>query len=76
MLNYLSNSIKLLTMSTSRAFIFFLFFIRSLSAHREPFLGRRLKSDSELLPSYDFVVIGGGTGGLAVANRLSINPSK
>jgi hypothetical protein len=63
-------------MSISRAFVFFLFFIRSLSAHRGPFLGRLLKSDSELLPSYDFVVVGGGTGGLAAANRLSVNPSK
>jgi ribulose 1,5-bisphosphate synthetase/thiazole synthase len=31
-------------------------------------------SDSELKTSYDYVVIGGGTSGLVVANRLTEDP--
>jgi choline dehydrogenase len=31
-------------------------------------------SDSELENSYDYVVIGGGTSGLVVANRLTEDP--
>lgn len=31
----------------------------------------RPTSRSDLLPSYDYVIVGGGTSGLTVANRLS-----
>ena len=31
-------------------------------------------SDSELEESYDYVIIGGGTSGLVVANRLTEDP--
>jgi ribulose 1,5-bisphosphate synthetase/thiazole synthase len=33
------------------------------------------RSVDDLLDSYDYVVIGGGTSGLVVANRLSEDPS-
>ena len=39
------------------------------------FPGRVITRD-ESLKRYDYVVIGGGTSGLVVANRLSENPSK
>jgi hypothetical protein len=33
-------------------------------------------TSDELLPSYDYIVVGGGTSGLTVANRLSEDRSK
>ncbi|KAK1996284.1 GMC oxidoreductase [Colletotrichum falcatum] len=33
------------------------------------------RGDAKLLPSYDYVVVGGGASGLTVANRLSEDPS-
>ncbi|KAJ8065062.1 hypothetical protein OCU04_005775 [Sclerotinia nivalis] len=37
------------------------------------FSGKILERSTDLLPSYDYVVVGGGTSGLVVANRLSEN---
>jgi hypothetical protein len=37
--------------------------------------GTILSRASELLTAYDYVVVGGGTSGLVVANRLSENPA-
>jgi hypothetical protein len=36
-----------------------------------PFGGKHIRDETQLLPSYDYVVIGGGIAGLVVANRLS-----
>lgn len=47
----------------------------ALTALSKAFPGKLLPRDSkELLPSYDYIVIGGGTSGLTVANRLSEDP--
>lgn len=38
-------------------------------------LGAQVVSrDADLLDSYDFVIVGGGTSGLTVADRLTENP--
>jgi hypothetical protein len=40
-----------------------------------PFGDKHIRYEIQLLPSYDYVVIGGGIAGLVVANRLSENNS-
>ncbi|KAL4864064.1 hypothetical protein BDV12DRAFT_205956 [Aspergillus spectabilis] len=39
-----------------------------------PFPGRIVQKDTDLLPGYDYVVVGGGVSGLVVANRLTEDP--
>ena len=47
----------------------------SYCAPAVPFAPRAIIVDnSQLRPEYDYVVIGGGTSGLVVANRLTENP--
>jgi hypothetical protein len=36
-----------------------------------PFRGKHICNETQLLPSYDYVVIGGGIAGLVLGNRLS-----
>ncbi|KAF8538469.1 GMC oxidoreductase [Trichophaea hybrida] len=40
-----------------------------------PFLGTIVGREEQLAEEYDYVIVGGGTAGLTVANRLSENPA-
>lgn len=50
----------------------FLLLLRSTLA--APLLAKRV-NPSDLLASYDYVIVGGGTSGLTVGNRLSEDPN-
>jgi hypothetical protein len=51
-------------------YILLLLFVLQVLAHNARVIGR----DTSLSDFYDFVVVGGGTSGLTVADRLTENP--
>lgn len=51
---------------------FIIFSARSGASAVQP---RVVHRDADLASSYDFVVVGGGTSGLTVADRLTENPN-
>ena len=50
-------------------------FLASLAQFVSAGQPRAVDRDAELADSYDFIVIGGGTSGLTVADRLTENPN-
>lgn len=50
-------------------------FFDNVASH-PAFSGKLIERSTDLSPSYDYIIVGGGTSGLVVANRLSENPSK
>ena len=53
---------------------FFPFLLASLSNRTEVNTEGKVRDAEKLLPSYDFIVVGGGSAGAVVANRLTENP--
>ena len=61
----------------ARLLLYLALALLSSCAPAVPFAPRAvIVNDSQLRPEYDYVIIGGGTSGLVVANRLTENPKR
>lgn len=61
--------------SIKKAFVPLLLAFSSWAHARTVFNGKVIKRTEELSSDYDYIVVGGGTSGLVVANRLTEDPT-
>jgi hypothetical protein len=72
----LKSIIMHLLMYLSPGALFALTALMTVTGGCEKFPGKVIARSSDLLKNYDYIVVGGGTSGLVVANRLSENQGK